>query len=358
MPREVSSGQDGKATDVELHIPILEDAEAEQRIAQLAEVRPLKLGLSAPQIAATFTPPGDAPVALSEHVSDHWPEKYWDAVDLLYWSPKHLGLHSINRKLWGTDPDHICIPRSLVATGGTIYTRKGSSADNAMRMRGLEETLNHIFDITFSIAPDSVVRRLFLDPFAIDDVGPIQRLGREVKSRFGWGNANVTQQDMLLATPSSVVGVELKLGSRTSDIQVLKYLTLMVLEQRLTGPRDSLALLYITPNEEAGSVWADCRAENGRLPENWLRGFDLAGLNAAIERLFEADYPAFETAASQLRLAHISWKQLTDRCGDITADLAVGHQGDETLRRLLEGFAYAVRSHRGTGCGASAPYAR
>ena len=36
MPREVSSGQDGKATDVELHIPILEDAEAERRIAQLA----------------------------------------------------------------------------------------------------------------------------------------------------------------------------------------------------------------------------------------------------------------------------------------------------------------------------------
>jgi hypothetical protein len=206
-----------------------------------------------------------------------WHLKYWDTIDQLYWSPDLLGLTSIPKREWTVDGATVTIPSSHLQNGGSIYTRKGTARENAERMRRLEEPLNHIFDITFGIAPSQTIRRLFFSPLNFDGDGPVERLGREVAARYPeMAGGNVTQQDAFFVAHDALVGVELKLGSKTWPGQVLKYLALMLCEERLTGTRSHIGLLYVTPHRDGSAVLAQAGcSSDGNLPEDFF-GIDPA----------------------------------------------------------------------------------
>lgn len=278
-----------------------------------------------------------------------WHKKYWDAVDHFYWEPSHLGLRSINRGQWGDDLEWIKLPRSLIKNGGTLYTRAGTAKSNALRARGLEETLNHIFDITFAIAPDDVTARLLHRWFDIEELGPIDSIGREISDRYGWGEANVTQQDGFFVSPTSAIAVELKLGAITSPIQVLKYLALMVLEEERSGPKEHLGLLYITPDATSAAVFKQCGADDlGRMPPRFWESLPKAKINPTLTKLLAEHAPHFEAGLNRLRIAQISWSDLTRECALLRAELVESSRGKQTLSRLLEGFIAAVVAHTGT----------
>ena len=279
-----------------------------------------------------------------------WHTKYWDAVEQLYWTPSHLGLRSIPRSQWGEDSNVIQFPREAVQASGSIYTRAGSSIANAERMRALEETLNHIFDITFAIAPDQMIAKLLHAAAQIQDQGPFERVGKEMKTRFGWGEANVTQPDGFFVSPSSILSVELKLGSKTRPEQVLKYLAVTHLEECRSGRRAEVALLYITP-QSPHMIWQQAGGgENGHLPPNFISQFDPEKLNSRLKRIFLEGYDQLEALSHRLRLAHLSWHELVNGCNKVIAGLEQSRAGDETLARLLLGFVTAVQEHKGTNC--------
>lgn len=237
-----------------------------------------------------------------------WHKKYWDSVDQFYWNPRLLCLPSIPKKLWGSDPDFIMIDRKRVKNGGSVYARQGTAKQNVLRMRSFEEPLNHIFDITFAIAADPVIARLIHAHLNIVDAGPYERLGREVQQRYGWLDVNVTQQDGFFISPKSAVGVELKIKSRTWPVQTLKYLALMVLEEQLTGHKEQLGLLYITPSEDTAGLWRDCGASSdGVLRSDFFEACENSKPNKTIEELLKQHRPAFENAAARLKLSHVSW---------------------------------------------------
>ena len=122
-----------------------------------------------------------------------WANKYWDTIDQLYWDPSLLGLASIPKTDWQLNDDLIATPQAKVRNGGSIYSRKGTAAENAERMRCLEEPLNHIFDITFGIAPDEAIQKLLASPLGFEDPGPFERLGREISTRYaGFANSHTT----------------------------------------------------------------------------------------------------------------------------------------------------------------------
>jgi hypothetical protein len=278
-----------------------------------------------------------------------WHLKYWDTIDQLYWSPGLLGLTSIPRREWTADGATVTIPSSHLQNGGSIYTRKGTARENAARMRRLEEPLNHIFDITFGIAPNETIRRLFFLPLDFDGTGPVERLGREVAARYPeMSGGNVTQQDALFVAEDALVGVELKLGSKTWPGQVLKYLALMVCEERLTGMRSRIGLLYVTPNREGSIVLsqAGCGAD-GRLPEDFLVSIPQPQKNSLLERLLAEHGALFEGASKRLQVCHISWAELHE-AAQALADAETGKDaGSETHKRLMEGFVAAIESHSG-----------
>ena len=273
----------------------------------------------------------------------------WDAVEHFYWEPSHLGLASINQSRWGDDPELIQLPRSLIKNGGTIYTRAGTSKSNRLRVRSLEETLNHIFDITFAIAPDAVVGEILHRPLGIREEGPFQSIGREVSDRYGWGDANVTQQDGFFVSPTSAIGVELKLGATTSPIQVLKYLALIVLEELHSGRKEELGLLYVTPDDTSAAVFKQCGAdEYGAMPALFWERIPPSKINRTVKKLL-ALYPSqFEAALDRLQIGQRSWRELAHSC-IVRAGLSCRFSNDKTLSRLLEGFVEAVVEHAGTG---------
>ncbi|MGI8705122.1 MAG: hypothetical protein ACR2JJ_04920 [Sphingomicrobium sp.] len=275
-----------------------------------------------------------------------WSSKYWDAVHQFYWEPSYLGLASIPKGKWGNDPKVIQLSKSLIQDGGTLYTRRGTSKENLKRLLALEETLNHVFEITFAIAPDAVIAECFCQPLGIEDAGPFARLGREVAERYVWGN--VTQQDGYFVSSQSAVGVELKLSAPTSATQVLKYLALMVQEQKVGGGKKSLGLLYVTPKVDPASLWKQCAADaNGQLADDWLSQFEGSQLNPTLGKLLQTYPSEFADAARKVRLGHISWQCLAGVCRTIVSRLSPHSLGDEALIRLLSGFVEAVERHEG-----------
>ncbi|WP_298188972.1 hypothetical protein [Novosphingobium sp.] len=278
-----------------------------------------------------------------------WHLKYWDTIDQLYWSPGLLGLTSIPKREWTVDGATVTIPSSYLQNGGSIYTRKGTARENAERMRRLEEPLNHIFDITFGIAPSQTIRRLFFSPLNFDGNGAVDRLGREVAARYPeMAGGNVTQQDAFFVAEDALVGVELKLGSKTWPGQVLKYLALMVCEERLTGTRSRIGLLYVTPNRNGTGVLtqAGC-ALDGSLPEHFLASIPQSQKNSMLERLLAEHDALFEGAAKRLQVCHISWAELQE-AAQALADAETGKDaGSETHKRLMQGFVAAIDSHSG-----------
>lgn len=146
-----------------------------------------------------------------------WNSKYWDILDQLYWSPKYLGLRSISQKHWIKRDGLICVPEELVNKTGPLYSRQRNISDLKEYLHGSEEILNDIFDLTFSIAPDSLINDILLRPLGFEDCGPFDSIGRESATRYGWGVLdNVTQHDGLYVSKQSVVGVEMKLLSSVS----------------------------------------------------------------------------------------------------------------------------------------------
>lgn len=278
-----------------------------------------------------------------------WHKKYWDIFTQLYWEPGHLGLASIPKKYWGDHPDQITIPRNLVQNGGSLYARRGTAAYNLDHAKALEETLNHVFDITFGIAPDQVISELFHDRLRIADTGPFERLGREVSSRYNWA-ANVTQQDGFFVSDHSLVGIELKLGAPTSAIQVLKYLALMVCEEKSSRRLNrELGLIFITPALSDEAISQQCGSNAGHLPDGFLTSIDSAKLNKTMRELTSTHRVEFQAAARRLKIGHVSWRQMVVSCQAIVGRLNADEPGDETLARLLTGFSDAILGHSGVG---------
>jgi hypothetical protein len=279
-----------------------------------------------------------------------WHQKYWDTVDQLYWTPSMLGLASIPRAQWGDDPDRIVIDRAQLSSGASLYTRKGTARTNLARMRRLEEPLNHIFDITFAIAACAVIERMFAGPLGFGDPGPFLRIGREIETRFPDSAGNSTQQDAFYVSDRSLIGVELKLGSKTWPGQVLKYLSLMVAEERLTGRRDQIGLLFITPDAEASATFACAGLDAaGKLPAGFVGLVPPKQRNRFIDRMMDGHGAHFDDIASRLVCGHLSWRQVRDSAMDIADEARQAAPANETLYRLLSGFGEAIAHHGGTG---------
>ena len=278
-----------------------------------------------------------------------WNKKYWDMLANIYWTPRFMGLKSIPRKRWTTTQNHISIPKSEIPANASIYVRKRAEAEQMAYLRSQEETLNHVFDLTLAIASDEVVRRLIFKPLGFSGNDLIESLGREVKAKYGW-KGNVTQQDGFFVSPESIVGTELKLGSKTTSEQVLKYVTLMHCEELITGKRPNVGLLFIVPDTSRDSIWEQCSIPaSGEIDESYLDDVIIQNLAKHMQERIEEHGKAYRGLLNRLKLGVISWSDFDESMSEIMSDLAPYLAGDQTLIKLLEGFQAQLQDHDGTG---------
>lgn len=280
-----------------------------------------------------------------------WNEKYWDMIGNIYWTPRFLGLKSIPQKTWQVGEGVISIPRDRVeGSNGPLYTRARKLSDLRVYLNGQEEVLNHFFNLTFSIMPDAIIARLLCQPLSIEDDGPFDSLGRDLALRYGWKpSENVTQPDGFFVTGKSLIAVELKLTSTSWPEQLAKYLALMLWEERQSGLRFNLGLLFIVPEAALAAHWSTLGLKEAELDPQFIERLDIDKLPRRITELFEGNPGEVQSIVERLRMNVVSWSWLAQELWTIEQTLDPSSVGDQTLLRLLTGFRKQVESHDSTG---------
>ena len=279
-----------------------------------------------------------------------WNAKYWDVVEQLYWAPKYLGLRSINKRHWHREDGRISVPSELVNKSGPLYSRGLKIADLIRDLHGKEEILNHVFDLTFAIAPDAVISSLFVEPHGFVDAGPFESLGRDIGNRYGWGVLeNVTQTDGFFVSEKTIAGIEIKLGSSTWPEQIAKYVAVMVSEEIEFHRRDQLGLLFIVPESAVNGHWRKCRLDGAMIDASFLEILNPEKLPKRIRELFSDERDIVANVLNRLRLSVVSWSAFREQVVEIQDRLSVADQGEQTLHRLLDGFRAQLDAHRKTG---------
>lgn len=244
-----------------------------------------------------------------------WKNKYWDIVEQFYWWPRYLGMRSIPQKHWIKKDGLICVPEEMVNKTGPLYSRERKVTDLKSYLHGSEEILNHIFDLTFSIAPDSMINDILLNPLGFADSGPFESLGREVGMRYGWGEFdNVTQQDGLFVSEQSIVAVELKLLSSSWPEQIIKYAALLALEEQHKGSRKQLGLLFIVPESAINGHWKKCGLKGPSVDRTFLEQTWKRRLPRFIADMLTTRQDHVASVLDRMELGLISWEDLQEKC--------------------------------------------
>lgn len=278
-----------------------------------------------------------------------WNRTYWDIHEQLYWEPSYLGLKSIpERKLVRTD-ETVAIPLSETNARGPLYRRLGNAKELRQRLHGYEEILNHIFDLTFAIAPDDLINRTLVQPLGLPDGANFETLRRSLGERYGWGQGNTLQPDGLFVCDTLAVAVELKLDARSSPNQVMKYAALLTWEEIHGGKKLGLGLLYIVPKADLPMHWHKCGLSGPTIDAEFLAQEMKRKLPPKIAALIEKHPDKVRSTLSRMQLHAISWHQFRDLLLAEQRGLDVTQRGDQTLFRLMNGLLAQLEVHRGTG---------
>jgi hypothetical protein len=117
-------------------------------------------------------------------------------------------------------------------------------------LRG-ENALNDVLNVTLSLLPDGFHQRLAdaAAPGAVDltDAGDVTHSYRDHYGYAERSGNDVTQPDHLIAGPSSIMGIELKVRAKSNVKQLLHYCVLAGMEEELRGVAGSHLLLLLSP---------------------------------------------------------------------------------------------------------------
>ena len=281
-----------------------------------------------------------------------WNRKYWDILDQVYWTTKYVGLKSISKeKKIKLHDQYICIPKQLVNYKKNLFTRTCKYDELQENLNAYEEILNHVFNLTFAIAGDAVLERLFCTPLGFNDNGPFESIGRETAQLYNWESDNVMQHDGFFRTPNSLLGIELKLtSSSSSPAQIMKYAALFAWEERRKGLCDDIGLLYIIPESSRAKHWKKCGLDGPEIDESFIekRLNDLKE-NSEVRKLYENCSQTMSSVLNRLKLSVITWSSLREELLSIERELNCQDVGDQTLLRLLSGFRTQLEEHKKTG---------
>lgn len=281
-----------------------------------------------------------------------WNETYWALQNQYYWSPVLIGLDSMKAKRCIQENGNLLLPLDRVRTDGSIYWRfrDHDAAATHERLHGSEVVLNHFFNIMTAIAPDDVLRRLLLEPLGFTQAESVLPFERELWRRYGWSeSANITLPDGFFHGPDTVVAVELKLDARTDAGQVLKYAALLAMEERLSGQKERLGLLYIVPEKHRPKLWQKLGLAGPQIDRAYLRHAGLIKPGNAVSRFISENKELMASVLDRMQLQAISWSDVLALMRKIDGELDPHHRGDQTLHRLLAGFIAQLEAHRKTG---------
>ncbi len=277
-----------------------------------------------------------------------WTDKYWDAVEQLYWTPKYLGLKSISKKHWEVSENRVSVPKSMTNPNGPLYRRVTNGKDFSKFIRHQEETFNHIFELTFGILDGEIINQIFCQLLGKNHHDRLKGYGRELGLELGFPKLyGISQPDGFFVGNHWTVAVELKFDAKTSMDQLAKYLLALTLEREKNLDRKPVQLVYIAPEPE--KLLKDAFPfETANCGSYQLAEILAASKPSVVTPLLDMEATA-SSVLEDLKISAVSWRDL-DR---VLSDLAMGYSRQtsegRTVAGLLRGLLNEMRLHPGSG---------
>ena len=249
------------------------------------------------------------------HEEVTWVDSYYEALEFFYWEPQHLGRKKHSNAEFDTTPK----------------VRK--------HLRKMEVTLNQNLHQFFLLAPDSLRNELFGRLFRRTLQGCLSLEGRDVDEKFRLQNS--MQPDFLFTSKAHTVALEMKLGSKSSLTQVLKYALLGLAVELKLGSEKEHFLGFL------GS---------GSFSDQWKERFDsIEGLRQALAEVdcasflekqplhFRERAPRFAQILESLSFCFVTYEELAGyllRESPLPSDVLPSAQ---VYRKLIEGVTGELR---------------
>lgn len=277
----------------------------------------------------------------------YWNEKYLDNLEQLYWKPKYLGLKSISQKKWSKEGDFISVPRALVNESGPLYSRGIKSSEFKDMIFRQEEILNQFFDIAMSVVSGPILAQLLGCHGLKNPPDAFHSIGREAQDRYGF-DGNFTRHDGFFVSKNCAVGVELKLGSKSSLDQIAKYLLMFVSEEKFSGRKDHMELTYIVPGSAVGKHWSSTGLSGATLSKDEIiKAIESVKGESARGLLLSKSEKVVDTGL-RVKLEAISWSEFDRRMELVCRELNPKQDGDACLLNVLKGMRAQLRLHPAT----------
>lgn len=252
------------------------------------------------------------PRPIRGHIVRSWTEHYYDAMEHYAWSPERLGHKS--------DPAHT----------------NGKPAEVLLRLRRVEEPMNHLLSVFFSLAPSSLVHDLFRQFVSMTTSGDLALMGRKVERELQLGS--LSQPDFAFDSPTAFLTIECKVGpNKSSYDQLLKYAALHARAEN-KNPGRVHGLLFVTPS---------AREHLFPIPfTDWsaLKRDALAYLPTITKGALRAAKPTLVAeigdGLSLLNVGHCTYRDLAE----VIDSYATGTDSDGVARRLCSGLVTEIDS--------------
>lgn len=274
-----------------------------------------------------------------------WTDRYWEMVNGFYWVPSYLGLKSIPKKYWQQNSETVTIPQAMINPSGPLYRRVGASKDHPDFVRRQEETFNHIFNLALSIAPGSVISRIFGELTGDHEIYDYKIVSGEVCRQYPWiSGANVTSPDSFLLSPESSLAIEIKFNARTSLDQFAKYVALIAGEEVYGKRHERLSLLYIYPSSPIEKFYRETSLKPDEIDESKFSLLERSARNLRVRSFFAEESGAIRDALSRLQVSCVTWRHVLEKIHAYSRGLGETC-GEQALRTLLDGLSLEIERH-------------
>lgn len=262
-------------------------------------------------------------LANNREASMPWNRCYYNAVEHFLWTPQAL-----------SHQKHPKNPRTVRLT--------------MERVRGLENPLNHIFEIFFALAPARFISKIIGEPRTVSDLvsvnsGDCASHVADTKSIYG----NLCQPDLFFVGKGFRACIELKVKGGNSRLeQVIKYAALLHQYPHAQSVGGKKRLLLVGP-----TGFPDVWKPPGPKTTDELRAALAMYEDAKLSRTL-IDYGITLTNAKawvqDMEIVSFSYRQLDDLLADEEAGFAHGGQASEVYLKLLRGMRSELHA-RGYG---------
>jgi len=241
---------------------------------------------------------------------NEWTSEYYDIMEFYYWEPQHLG--------------KIKNPKS----------RYNNEKKALQHIQNMEVSLNHMFNIFFRLAPSSFVNQVIRNSFGQNIQDSFALQGRYDILEF----SSLVQPDLLFSSEATNFSIEMKIGAKSSLLQVYKYALLHWLEQQHSDSQKKSLLLYIGKGN-FDDLWVEGFASAEELKKEALN-LDISKLKTKAEKkeTVPIDWHAVQSMLDNTDIAYCSYSKFSTLLKLFPAHLIENSNEYETIHKLFSGL--------------------